>query len=919
MTESSRPARGWIDIAWLVGLVAVVGGIYLSAAGNWGFWEPWETEYARLGRTLNETRAFDSAELLGQLPAGEEPAVAFLRGRIASIPVGDDGMGQLAPPSWTAPTLPNGDLVNKTWLTAFMLRFGYGLGGGNELGLRFPFLLLALIAVGFAYYTIRQFTSATRAGLSALALATCPFFLMSAVNIAGAMPAMATTSMALCAWSLALCRPTSGKWWFAAAGALTGLSLWGGAMPGLLMVVGSVGLLGLWSLQRSERGMGVGRAIAAGLVVAGGGAYAYLKISEFGFDEVKDLLGLMLPLFAIAAVWIAAAGSPRLGRMGRSGLLLAVAAGAAVAVPPILSLMARADGAEVVQFLLYNDFLSTRGGIEHVSFDVLIRQVGFAAYPYTIFFPLGLAYLLQTSRREADDSVAALSSDAGNDGMAAFKVLLVAWFALGLVLAGLNASLTRHYMFIAMLPMAAAVGLVLTDVGYWKGLRKNGTVHYLIGFGCLCIFMVLTKDLKTSQDLELGVMGPEVLFETMVVDGHEAFPESYSLRFISVFRIAMAALLALYFWFSLPWTGEMAERLRTFIGDVKQSGRWLARVSVRLLIPAVWALDAFQLGTAPVRWIFPTVKRFAVAATALCVMFAGLTATAYLPDLSNHLSHRGIIDTYRGSAEAGEGFYWVGASRSNTNYYLGAETVRLASGDENPISQIRSVSGLREHFCNTDQRIFAMLERDAMAQAYYEVRHHDDDDAESCSDDRNLWVIDGRSSRYVLVSNSIEEGEENQSPIAENTFTEETLPADTIRVDTQYTFDGKIRIVGYRVSDENGDLLGQAGSGDTIFLETFFEVLERPDRSYKMFIHIDHRSQRINGDHDVVDGVFPLNYWVPGEIVRDRFEMEVDRASTAGDYDINIGFFSGDSRMRVRPAVGDNRITLGQFRITGGL
>jgi hypothetical protein len=299
---------------------------------------------------------------------------------------------------------------------------------------------------------------------------------------------------------------------------------------------------------------------------------------------------------------------------------------------------------------------------------------------------------------------------------------------------------------------------------------------------------------------------------------------------------------------------------------------------------------------------------------------------------------------------------------------MGEDTILLPSGEANPVDEIRVISALRPYFCQPEERVFALLDRDDLAQAYYEIRRNTPtgDDSFECVDDRDLWVLDARSSRYLLVSNqanpetepwwlpysdtvsqedpeayfpfssrpepgssfsfiwnNLYPGTTNQNPLAEHVFTHETLPEDLMEVETGYTFDNAIKIIGYRVVNADGDIVLEASSGDVLYLETYFEVIwdganERPSNR-EMFIHIDYGNQRLNGDHDVVDGIFPINYWVPGEIVRDRYELVVDRGSAAGNYGIHIGFFSGDSRMITEPTTPDNRIRLGFLRITGGL
>ncbi|MBN1945459.1 MAG: glycosyltransferase family 39 protein [Bradymonadales bacterium] len=961
-SAGKRQSPGRVDLIWAIGLGVGVAVLYFVAAGLWGFWEPWETEFARMGRTL---------------ATGEGTSFVF--------PLG-----------------PGGELVNKPWLVALLLQWGYQLGGGSELGMRAPLAALGVLTVLATYGGLRVFTRPHRAGISALVLSTTPMFLMSAVNLAGAMPAMAVTSWALLAFAMAVVR-RGGWWWLAISGVLTGLSLWAAGILGPILVLGTIACYGIWSISRTPGRLKGAKPILA-IVVVGGGVAAYLVylLVAHGFGESKNLLGVVLPLgLSLVAItagsftdgfrslpaqdrglgWLERltrlfqkipdqidrrlAAMPRVS-WGRKVLFGLAAFGGMLVTGvvwvlrlvlwplrrplvfgvgflllagyPVYQFLRQQGLAETLEFLLYNDFLNRRSLADHVNFDTAIRNVGFAAFPYTALVPLGLAYLIQTLSPERGDRAGGSSDELERQPLVGLKAFLVCWFLLGFTIVGLTATLSRHYLFLGMVPMAVSVGLVVTDVGYWRSLRSNRSLFALIGFGCLGILLVLIKDLMTTANPELGQLGPEVLFEFLLVDGREPFPKVFRLPMVLLFGIIWVVAIAAYFWFIVSWLAELHDRARGWLKRVDDKpiaevrGRrfgWIRRLTQGALVGLVMAATPFlglvKLVLWPVNWLLSrSARRLLMTVLASCVLFAAVTAFAYLPGLSHHLSPRGLVDSYRSMAQPGEVLYRIGTSRASLNYYLGEDSIEIASGDENRIDNIRNISNLRDYFCDPSQRIFGMLDRDSMARAYYEVRRErSQEDAgpegSGCDPDRDLWVVDGRSSRYVLISNQLhpERGEVNQNPISENVF--EELPEGVIDMRTRYTFDGKLELVAYRVLDEDDRPISEASSGDHIYLETYWRVLERPTSAYQMFVHIDYHNNRINGDHHLVDGVFPVNYWVPGEIVRDRHRQQIDRGSSTGDYSIMVGFFSGDSRMEVRPATGDNRVQLGIIHIRGGL
>jgi 4-amino-4-deoxy-L-arabinose transferase-like glycosyltransferase len=968
--------------------MAGVGALYFGSVGSWGFWEPWETEYARMGRAL--------------------------------------ATGEGA--SWLFPEGPGGDVVNKPWLTALMLQVGYSFGGGDEFGLRAPFALLGLITVVACYGFLRRFVAPHRAGIVAVVLATSPTFMLSGINLAGAMPVMATTSLALGCFAMALCAGGS-RFWLLLAGLLTGLSLWGGGVSGPIIVLGSVGAIGLYEVFKTPGRLKspvaiVSMALVAAatfgvamyfIITAGSAAAALLSADEEGgglwwilsegFRLEKTTIGIAFPMGLVLLAVTAGCFSDAFKKHRFVGLLLAVLGIAAVAGPPILLMLVEMQPGEVTEFLLYNSFLSRRTLADHVTFDNLIRQVGFAAYPYTMFLPFAMAYAAQTMGRERGDHAAAGSSDASSKATQSLKGLMMAWLMIGFLLVGLTSTLSRHYIFSALFPIAVLIGLMLTDRGYWEGLRKNRSVLYLIGFACLVILWVLTKDLKTTANAEMGQLGPEVLFEFLLVDGREEFPADYELTSIKTFRYAWGGLVAVYFWMLFSWMIDLPARLRgyseRFKADHLHGYLWrmpLGAITIAAVIALVASaassigfgpnptllvvtgvlaglfavgllglgfgyrfqraarckdggarmpesrraqfeqnFRAFGVGLAEVifwpskagaflsrfgKSVLEPPMRFAGIFILSVVVFAGVSAAAYIPLLSQNLSPRGLVDSYRTLAREGETFYRVGSARASGNYYLGGEEVEIASGAVNPIDVIRGVTSLRDYYCDSSERMWAMIDRDSLAQAYYEVRRERDDEDEACDPDRDLWVLDARSSRYLLISNQLNAErtdvvEENVNPLAPHIFTE--LPEDAIAMTTRYTFDDRLLVLGYQVRNLDGEPISSAANGVHVYLDTYFEVLERVPSRREMFIHVDYRNARINGDHDPVGGAFPINYWVEGEIVRDRYELTIERGSATGDYTINIGFFSGDTRMVVSPATGDNRVALGTIRVTGGL
>ena len=189
-------------------------------------------------------------------------------------------------------------------------------------------------------------------------------------------------------------------------------------------------------------------------------------------------------------------------------------------------------------------------------------------------------------------------------------------------------------------------------------------------------------------------------------------------------------------------------------------------------------------------------------------------------------------------------------------------------------------------------------------------------------------MLDARSSRLLLVSNELEEGEEDHNYVADKIVEGEPKVDFPVEFESggemkHPIFDGQLEFLGYSLDREKSDDgLVAYGWGDTMTITYFFRVLKRVPSSQKIFLHVDYPGNRINGDHVPNGGEFPTNYWMPGDIVKDVHPLEIDSYSTPGVYTLNMGFFLGSRRMAVQPKEahdGHNRITIGKIRVTSGL
>lgn len=849
-------------------LLAILAALYLLPASSLGFWEPWETSLASLGRQLGESPDMDPFRIV--------------RG---------------------------GDVVLRPWLEAYLLRLGHGLGG--ELGYRLPFTLLNLFAALFTFGTLSRLFGTIRAFLAALAFGIAPAVVLSSASLAGDAVGIAPITVATVALgSVAARRGEGAAWMLPIGGVALALCVWGHGVLGFAVPIGTMAVFSAGTLDdRSSGGIVLAGLVGAVVTLLVGVGLPGMAVLELGWDTSKDLFGVGIAVALPLALLLGTAPRSRARHLlDPIGAPIAVLLFAGLIAWPLSSWIGQEGWAEA---LLYRTPLNRRMLPDHVTFDQLIRLVGASVYPMTLLVPLGFAYLVRTARgdeRETNDD---------HDDARAFKQLLVLWMGVGFAVLGLSASLAHVYLVPAVLPLCAGSALALTDDRWLKSLSLNRIVFHTIGLVSLLLLLVTSKDMRGTYDLELGRPGPHFFFEFLLLDGDVAFPDDYAFRAMSLFVLGWGAIVVLFFADPLgvlrgwrdgirrirPGTSDDAGRVRRwyrrsleggFLGTLRSS----AERSVSLIINVVERAWNRATGGGMGNRIT------AVAFSLLALGWMVEVVMHDLPNVTNHFSQKGLLTTFEELAPEGTPLYTAGISDDDQSYYMTGTNLE-------PLARIEDLRGL---FCEAEGPVFAVLPFGRLAEAHYEVRHAvggrrgEVEDGENCEAGLDFYVVDGRSNRYVLVSNVLPEGREDESVIGEHVFAPDALPPEAEEPAEVVTVDGKLRLVAVELQPREID------SGD-LTVAAYWEVLERPSSNYEVFIHVDRGGNRLNGDHDTVGGHYPMRYWVPGEVVRDSFVIDVSRADAAGVYIAWYGFFRGDDRLVVDPPRSDNRVNLGEIRV----
>jgi len=877
-----------VGAAVLVGLLA----LYLVPAQTLGFWEPWETSLATFGWEL-----------------AAQPETSLF-----------------------APVLDQAPLA-RPWLQTLLLTVGFGLGEGSELGFRLPFIALTVFAAVWAYAMLTPLFGRGRAALAAVLFGVMPGVLLGAVNLAGEAWFVGPATIAMTTTARICGRPDRARApLLVVLGAALAFCFWGPGVAGLAAPLAVLAAFAVGARIDAHRADPVlPFAVAGGLVFVAfvvvpllwtmktgaallpelaqaaidAGAPAPTSAWAAGWGATKNLTGAAIALgIPLSVLLVATPGSRARYLFHPIGTPIAAAVAAALVVLPMREVIAvygtlpDVTAHDIVGHVLYRAFFDERVLPDHVTFDVIIRLTGAAAYPTVALAPFGFGYLLRT----ADPSVQ--GTDDRSAGARSVKLLLLLWAGIFFAAFGISATLSRYTVFALGMPIAAAVALGMTDRTFVKQWRTNRLAAWGAGIASALLLAVLSKDIRGTFDEEMGRPGPHVIFEGLLTDGDVAFPDIYEFGAITVFVLLWLVAMSWFFFQPIDTLRRLGLELQRFAvrgradaADGCRLARIGRRVAIfaiadfkgRILVRVADTIDGFaaRIGAGPGR-IGVTAGLFA----ALVVAWGGSLAMSDLPEVTNHFSQKGLHDTWSELREGDEPLYAAGIAAGENTYYL----------REGQVERLTRLQDLREVFCR-EGRSFAVIPTDRLGEAYYHVRRETDDEA--CPP-QDLNVLDARSSRYVLISDELREdaGEVQQSFIAENVFSFETLPDDVRRYDPPIVVDGRFELVASQINPTVID------SGDVI-VDTYWHVLEQPRSGWEAFIHVDFGGNRINGDHDPVEGRFAMNHWIPGEIVRDRYVIDVSSVDKAGTYTVFYGFFRGDDRLELEPSDPEDRMNLG--------
>ena len=745
-------------------------------------------------------------------------------------------------------------------LPTLLVALGFASFGVREWAGRIPMALMGIAAVVLAYFLVRRFAGRRAGAYAALIAGTTPLFLFNARQMLGDAPAFA-------------------------AQALIGLAACAAVLPRVPEPDDA-------REAANERRRFVQVGIWLGVTLVG----VVLATLATG-----ALMGALPPLLAVAIVGC----MDRLPLEPKRDLPRAVGVYAIVALTAIVAFFV--TGAVIADHAEYSAWLGgrPRGG-DPPTFEVSVEAVFHSFAPWSALLPIAIGRMLVPRVAPAAPDVSNGGGDATASADALRRVLLL-WAAFGYGALVIFESRYGPGTYIPVVALAGAVALLLRDV------EESGEAWWAAGVVAALAAGLLIRDFGLYPGGPIGGLGIEDV----------TVPEVFNPKTVWSIVLGLFAAMAVLTFAAVPVDKpDLRAPYRLLRAQWERRGAfraWIVAGGLFVLFLLVFGVitlvagQAIGLTTLVIKWgrrlmLVPFAVPVVIALGQIVMYLLGRlgpyrllplliagavvgawAAQGYLPMLSSHFSPREVYDSYNSLAEGSEPLaeYRVGGRAAA--YYARGEVRDLES------------QGELINFLAADERRWAAFPTDELATIDRAFRQRTG---------RHLFVADARSARVVLATNQPIEGRENESFVAQ--FVREEAPPTENPVGA--VFDNKIELVGYDLELPHD---GYVGAGESFTITWYWKALTAVGGSWKVFVHIDGQGQRLNGDHDPVDGKYPVRLWDEGDVIVDRQELTVPANYRPGPYTIFIGLYSGDSRLEIvsGPEAEDDRVRAGVLRI----
>jgi hypothetical protein len=744
-------------------------------------------------------------------------------------------------------------------LPAWLVSASFATFGTREWAGRLPMALSGLLLLFTTGVWAARFTDRRSGVYAALVLATTPFFLLHSREMVGATPAFLGSALVMLGASAAAFAP-------AGAGPRSGLQTYGWLA---LALVGA--LIGAFS----------------------GGV----------------LLNVAPPLAAVALLLVLLGGARAWQGPQRSARFVLLAAALAT-----VAMVVRAVLRHAAEPTLWIGSAPTDGSV--ITHERVIEHLFHGLAPWSAIVPVALAGALRAMGGARAESVAVRE---GGPAAAPLAALCLLWAMLAYAAQSIVLSSFSPAAFTAPGALAIAVALWLRQRevdahGSAREPHENERDDLPELIVCLLLLGLIIRDFSLYPQspfaaLEIGeAKTPDIfnpkrawavvlsLFGAALLLTRMPRPRAERLDLRAPYR----GLLRLWHAGSAQRTwlvvfGLMAVGLLAFGGIAFGMPRLLRLTSLgtrigRLLFFVPLALPLLVAGGQTLHHFSARLRRLrSVLPLAAALLVGAYTSQVFLPQLSAHLSPRPVFDAYNKLAKPDEPLAQHRVEGRAAAYY--------AKGD------VRDIAGQPElvDFLAGAGRRWVALPSEQLAEVDVAFRRRTG---------RHLFVPSLDNAKLVLAASQPLQGKEDRNPLAR--YVQREVPP--VQHEVHADFEGKIELVGYDLELPRGT---SVGPGQSFRITWIWRAKQGALGNYQVFLHVDAENQRINGDHDPVDGKYPVRLWDQGDVIIDRQEISVPATSPAGVYTMYVGLFRGESRLKVTEGPRDevDRVKAGTIRV----
>jgi 4-amino-4-deoxy-L-arabinose transferase-like glycosyltransferase len=871
--------------------------------------------------------------------------------------------GHLDPSSCgTDPSAKPSDLRSIVMVQSVAL--GFRLFGVSEFAGRLPLALWALAGVLAVTFALARLVDARAALFGGAALITMPMYLVQGRLILGDAATMGAFALALAGFAVAAFdreddgRETS----FASRAPWLVLGILGtaGAIGSRGLAVGGTPALaiGLAWLVRQANGDDDRRtriATIGGVAIVIVAAIVGVRLAPLEVGQSILRRSTIAALVAVPAVSAALAFSARRDERASHGVVGAILGLGALAV---------AQGIAVVFASEDGKFVAAVGAVAATSrkfptYDLLIRQIAHGAFPWSCFLPFAFGRALARPglaegaapgavRREIDLRIAALVAASccyAVQTLAAPRFGLMP-FAGSVALAVVIALVLRDLERVPSASLAIAIGtavfafLVLNDFNF-EDLAKTpvelATAPILEPYG---IYGVAAPD-ELRAKVKLAVVVAAVVFLLPIFfvwsdeDPRPGWTQPAALR-KPIDTVVRA--------WKHPWHGLLILLFLSFEVCFAIAGYVTYKRSLRVRVPQLQVLStqnrdivvnlwwgilvAIVLGYVAyvaflyARDLFRQLRLQRVGTIAVGGLVAGaIWAWGVMPAVADQFSPKGVFAKYREiGANAPIGL--LGVNARTAAYDLGKSSPVVL--DNARVAHDWLVQIGPDGLPTGTERRFLALRADHLAELNFLWR-------QKAEPRTNLPIVDGRASQIMLASN--QHGGRNENPLERLVLSDVPTatancsdPLGPICVPSralECDLDGKLACVGWELTDTSGKAIYSVTSRQRVRLRLIYRVTGRTSGGWQIFIHVEQpgtATARKTSDHVPLAGKYPMDNWLPGDVVIDESEFDLEPNMPSNrPIQILTGFFSGSTRMPLLKGPGTGAEAEGARLILGSV